>query len=444
MQMRMVLSAVVASVAIGAALAGVFAQQQPLPPAGGGPAAAAAFAAYETPWDKLPQGERGPGVPNFYVRQGYRVDVASDAIPNGQRQGRNGPAANEARFMAMDDNGTLFVSQPIHAVDGAGQIVALQDKTKSGKYEVVGTFITGKHDVHGMYFKDGWLWFTTSTAVYKSKVTKDGKPDGDIITVLDKLPGGGGHWWRPILVADDGFYTGMGDQDNASDMANTDREKIWKYSLDGKTRTLWCSGIRNTEKLQFRPGTTEVWGCDHGSDNFGGNLKETAGKNQPVTDTYPPDEFNHYVKDGFYGHPFVVGDRIPRPEYANRPDILTLAANTIAPAWDVGPHYANCGWCFATKDTGVAHKGDALIACHGSWNATVKRGYRIQKVCFDAITGVPFGAVQLVGTLSPDHNNVMGRPVDVLELPDGSFLFSDDQNNKIFRLSAVKGQTEPK
>jgi hypothetical protein len=41
---------------------------------------------------------------------------------------------------------------------------------------------------------------------------------------------------------------------------------------------MWSSGIRNTEKLRFRPGTQEVWGVDHGSDNFGDKLGENTGR----------------------------------------------------------------------------------------------------------------------------------------------------------------------
>jgi glucose/arabinose dehydrogenase len=35
-------------------------------------------------------------------------------------------------------------------------------------------------------------------------------------------------------------------------------------------------------------------------------------------------------------------------------------------------------------------------------------------------------------------NQVLGRPVDVQELPDGSLLISDDQAGKITRLSYSK------
>src|SRR6266576_3218442 len=71
-------------------------------------------------------GERGPNVPDFWIRPGYRVTLVADKLP-------------EARFMEFDDKGTLYLSQP-----GAGSITTLVDKNKDGIYEILGKFITGK------------------------------------------------------------------------------------------------------------------------------------------------------------------------------------------------------------------------------------------------------------------------------------------------------------
>jgi glucose/arabinose dehydrogenase len=37
--------------------------------------------------------------------------------------------------------------------------------------------------------------------------------------------------------------------------------------------------------------------------------------------------------------------------------------------------------------------------------------------------------------LSPEKREVWGRPVGLLQLPDGSILFSDDGGNKIWRIT---------
>ncbi|HEX8464443.1 MAG TPA: hypothetical protein VF627_07475 [Abditibacterium sp.] len=361
-------------------------------------------------------GQVGPNVPAFTVRPGFRVSLVAQNF-------------GEARFLQFDDKGTLYVSQP-----GSGSISTL--RLRNGQYEKVADFTTGKPRVHGMDFKDGWLWFTQSGSVWKGRDTNgDGKSDEEVQIVKD-LPEGGGHWWRSILVANDGFYTSIGDPQNLSlpEDSGIDRQKIWKYSLDGATRTLFVEGIRNTEKLRFRPGTSEVWGADHGSDNFGKPLGETGG-NQPVTDRVPPCEFNRYDQGKFYGHPFVIGNGTPRPEYAQRPDILQIAAKTVLPAWQLGAHWAPNGWTFANSNA-LGMKGDAFIACHGSWNSTAKVGYRVERILIDPVTGLAMGAQPIVSTLGA-NGQVLGRPTDCAEAPDGSLLFSDDQGRKIYRIEKI-------
>lgn len=359
-------------------------------------------------------GVTGPGVPAFTVRDGYSVTLV-------------GKDLGETRFIEPGAPDILYLSQP-----NTGAISTLK-KQKDGTYQKIGDFTSGKKTVHGMDYHDGWLWFTQSGVVWKGRDTNgDGKADEEI-KVLDGLPEGGGHWWRSICVTGDGFFTSIGDSGNIADQTDTDRQKIWFYSSDGTTRKLWSAGIRNTEKLRLRPGTTELYGCDHGSDWYGKPLGDTEG-NQPITDRVPDDEFNHYVEGKFYGHPFIVSNGLPRLEFKDRPDIIELAAKTTLPAWPVGPHWATNGWTFSTTDK-VGAKGDAFIACHGSWNSSIKQGYCIDRVMFDAQTGQPMGAMSMVSTL--DGQKDLARPVDCAEEPDGSILFTVD-GGTLYRLSKSK------
>lgn len=374
----------------------------------------------------LPSGGNvGEKVPAFNVRPGYKVTLAASGF-------------GQARMIELDDKGTLYVTQ-----SNSGKIVALRDKDGDGVYEDHSDFITGHKTVHGLFYHDGTLWFTESGAVFKTKIGDDGKA-GEVQTVIrdGELPKGGGHWFRPILVVGDHFFTSIGDDGNISEATadpnvphREDREKIWQFNLDGSGKTLWCSGIRNTEKLRLRPGTDELWGCDHGSDNYGNPYGEQKG-DQPITDYNPPEEFNHYTQGGFYGHPFITGNRIPRLEFKDRKDIVELADKTIPPAWLGGAHWANNGWNFITKDYGDAKAGDAFICYHGSWNRTQKGGYCVQHIFFDKVTGLPYGAQTVVSCLEGDDpNKVLDRPVDVVQAPDGSLLFSTDQKNNIYRIS---------
>ncbi|MDX9755694.1 MAG: hypothetical protein RBU29_17140 [bacterium] len=371
-------------------------------------------------------------VPAFRVRDGYQVTTAS-------------PQLKEARFMEFDDKGNLYVSSP-----RAGTIQTLRDTDQDGVYEVIGTFVADKPQVHGMQFYDGWLWFTQSLAIHRGRDTNgDGVAD-EVVTVVPEgqLPGGKGHWWRPILVTEDGFYTSVGDSGNITDETNNERQKIWKFSLDGKQKTLFATGIRNTEKYLFRPGTKEIWGVDHGSDWYGRELGEDR-NNQIVTNNHPPCEFNHYVEGGFYGHPFITGNRLPRLEYYDRPDILELAAKTIPPKWSLGAHWAPNGFCFVTEQTSLPKDtiGDAYIACHGSWNSSVRVGYSIIRVLFDDQTGEPYGSLRIVSTITRDdlpagEDGVLARPVDCVQAPDGSILFSCDHTHRIYRITATQRDVE--
>jgi glucose/arabinose dehydrogenase len=76
------------------------------------------------------------------------------------------------------------------------------------------------------------------------------------------------------------------------------------------------------------------------------------------------------------------------------------------------------------------------VAEHGSWNRSKRQGYQVVYVPFE--NGKPSGPPQPIVTgwmLSPENIDVWGRPVAVLELPDGSLLISDDGGRKIWRLS---------
>ncbi len=353
--------------------------------------------------------------PGIWVRDGYTLSVAANL--------------EKARFMAFGPDGTLFVSLP-----DRGEIKACQDENGDDYYERVVTFVKDHPTVHGMFWYEDWLWFTESGGIFKGRDTDgDGAADEQQVVIPKGQLPTGGHWWRPILIHKGRLYTGIGDSGNITDESATDREKIWTYSLEGQDKKLFISGIRNTEKLVVRPGTDEVWGMDHGSDWFGRPLEgENNPHGQPITDLNPPDEMNLYVEGGFYGHPFVVGSRIPRYEYANRPDIVELAARTIPPAWETGAHWAPNAMVFYTGDQFPRDcRGDAFVAYHGSWNRDKKAGYCVTRVLFER--GRPFGELVYVSFLTGD-GRVLGRPVDVVVAPRGTLLISDDEGGRIYRL----------
>lgn len=367
-----------------------------------------------------------PGVPGFDVRPGYKVTLAAEGF------------GNAARFMEFDDRGTLFVSQPRE-----GTVMALRDTDGDGVFETKTKFITNYPDCHGMAFDDGWLYVTASKDG-SCKRAKSTKNDGVADVVETFLPpgsipaGGGGHPFRGIVLTKSHVYVTVSDPRNMTEDLDSDTKSVYRFGRDGKNRTLFASGIRNTEKLRLRPGTEEVWGVDHGSDHFGRTYGETKGR-QPITDALPGEELNHFTEGGFYGHPYLSNNRIVRPEFAGRKDLIDLAEKTIPPAWIFGPHWAGNGFTFLAKNAFPDHQGDAVVAFHGSWNSSTRVGYRVERVLFDKVTGKPYGSLRLVSTLSPD-GQVLGRPVDCAEAPDGTILFTCSQTKNVYRISRATVQ----
>ncbi|MEO7496046.1 MAG: L-sorbosone dehydrogenase, partial [Massilia sp.] len=72
------------------------------------------------------------------------------------------------------------------------------------------------------------------------------------------------------------------------------------------------------------------------------------------------------------------------------------------------------------------------IAEHGSWNRENKIGYRVNLITIvnnKVASDTPF----LDGFLKGEE--VLGRPVDVAFLQDGSMLVSDDHAGRIYRIT---------
>lgn len=363
-------------------------------------------------------------VPDFTVRQGFKVTHAADV--------------ENARFLQFDDRGTLLVSQP-----NRGTVTALRDEDGDGTFEKREIFLSNRNGVHSMDFRDGWFWFSNprSGSIFKARDTNGDLKADEMVEVVKPgwIAAGGGHQSWGILIGADRLYVAVSDPQNMTDDLQSPRKTIYSFALDGTDRKVFASGIRNTEKLRFRPKpdgsmTIEIWGADHGSDWFGATYGDKPG-DQPITDLLPPDELNHYVEGGFYGHPYIAGNRIPRPEYIDRDDIHELAGKTIPPEWNYGAHWAANGFTFVGKDYFPNMRGDLVQAFHGSWNSTARVGYCVARVIFDPMTGRPAGMLKLVDAISSDGRSFISRPVDVAEAPDGTLVFSDDYKNVIYRIS---------
>jgi glucose/arabinose dehydrogenase len=130
-----------------------------------------------------------------------------------------------------------------------------------------------------------------------------------------------------------------------------------------------------------------------------------------------------------FGYPFMHGQDIRDPEFGEGADLSKFTK----PAIDLGPHVAALGMTFYTGEMfPEEYKNQIFIAEHGSWNRSKKIGYRVMLVKLEgneAVSYEPFAEGWLQG------DSVSGRPVDVLVMPDGSMLVSDDYGGMIYRIT---------
>ncbi|HTX24896.1 MAG TPA: hypothetical protein VMD03_09585 [Steroidobacteraceae bacterium] len=78
--------------------------------------------------------------------------------------------------------------------------------------------------------------------------------------------------------------------------------------------------------------------------------------------------------------------------------------------------------------------GEGFAVFHGSWNRAFRTGHKLVRLRMKH--GIPTGEYDdfLVGFIA-DDGDAWGRPVDLLQMADGSLLLSDDGANLIYRIS---------
>jgi glucose/arabinose dehydrogenase len=175
--------------------------------------------------------------------------------------------------------------------------------------------------------------------------------------------------------------------------------------------------------MTFHPTTKALWFTDHARDWLGDDL--------------PADELNVATRPGqHFGFPFCHQGDMLDPEYGRNRD----CAEFTPPKLNLGGHVAPMGLRFYTGSMfPAAYRDSILMARHGSWNRSVKQGYDVIRVSFDA-KGQAKTEPFLSGFLTDEKADPprWGRPVDVLQLKDGSVLVSDDYNGIIYRVSHAK------
>ena len=337
---------------------------------------------------------------NIELPPGFRIELFTDRVPG-------------ARSMALSPNGTLFVGTRekgnVYAIPGAG---------RSPKPGEVVTVLSGLTMPNGVALKDGALYVAEISRVLRyDDIERRLRNPPRPAVVNDAFPDERDHGWKFIRFGPDGLlYVPVGAPCNVCDPENPVYSSITRMKPDGSGREIFAKGVRNTVGFDWHPGTGELWFTDNGRDWLG--------------DDRPPDELNRAPEAGLhFGFPYCHGTDITDPEFGRGKD----CSRYVRPAIDLGPHVAALGMRFYTGSMfPEEYKGDVFIAEHGSWNRSRPIGYRVTRV------KVENGRANRYETFAEGwlaDGRVWGRPVDVLVMPDGALLVSDDKAGAIYRIS---------
>lgn len=322
---------------------------------------------------------------------------------------------DNARQMALgrydSQGGTLFVGSmqagKVHAVRFGADFKARNVLLLAGGLQLP----------VGVAYRDGSLYVSTVSRIvrYDDIERKLDDPPAAVL-VTDKLPSDTHHGWKFIAFGPDGkLYVPVGAPCNVCAPDPRRHANIMRMLPDGSALEVYARGVRNSVGFDWHPQSQALWFTDNGRDLLGDDL--------------PPDELNLAPRAGMdFGFPYCHGGDLRDPDFgaSHRCDEFT------APEQKLGAHVAALGMRFYTGTMfPPPYRNQIFIAEHGSWNRSSKTGYRVTLVRLhgsQAVAYETFASGWLQG------ESVWGRPADLLVLPDGSLLVSDDYAGAIYRI----------
>jgi glucose/arabinose dehydrogenase len=341
---------------------------------------------------------------------GFKIELVTDQVPSA-REMSLGPYEN--------GRGTLFVGSM-----KAGDVYAIT--LDQGHASDVKVIASGLKLPVGVAYRKGSLYVSAV-----SQILRYDHVDGDLgklqpVTVVsDRFPTETHHGWKYIAFGPDGdLYVPVGAPCNVCERDESRYYNIQKIHVDGSGQTVVAKGVRNTVGFDWNPADGSLWFSENGRDLLGDDMPSDELNHVPAKTTTPP----------HFGFPYCHQGDTPDPEFGKEKP----CSQFTAPAALLGAHVASLGMRFYKPAANVAEAYPAIyrdgifIAEHGSWNRSKKSGYRVVHVTIDGAKAVK-QEVFAEGWLRGDET-AWGRPADVLPLPDGSLLVSDDQAGAIYRI----------
>ncbi|HEX4485457.1 MAG TPA: c-type cytochrome [Terriglobales bacterium] len=378
-----------------------------------------------------------------------------------------------ARHLVVAPNGVVYVNTWSGDYYGnekprpGGFLVALQDKSGSGKADVIERFgetpQTGGAGGTGIGIFNGSLY-----AEINDKIVRYSMADGAIVpagaaeTVVSGLPLGGDHPMHPFIIdAKGSMFVDVATATNACQLKNRTlkspgadpcteletRGGIWRYDANKTNQTFspsdrYATGIRNAEGYAIDP-AGRIFFTQHGRDQLHTNWPDLYKADEEAT--MPSEEVMLLKQGGDYGWPECYYDPFQKklvlaPEYGgDGGKKIGVCANKIGPAAYFPAHWApNAMVRYDKGDFPARYHNGVFIAFHGSWNRAPfpQQGYNVvfQTMSGDHASGsCEIFADGFAGaTKSPEKAKY--RPGGLAVGPDGALYVADDNHGRIYRI----------
>ena len=320
-----------------------------------------------------------------------------------------------ARQLALGQSmGNVFVGTT------GDKVYGVVDKNKDRHADKVVTMMTGLKLPNGVAMHQGFLYVAENHRIVRYpgvgfSLELPWAEMGEVI--FEGMPTSFHHGWRYIRFGpDDKLYVGIGAPCNICEVNNMEGTII-RMDADGKNMEVFARGVRNSVGFDFHPISKVFHFTDNGVDTMGDHI--------------PAGEFNAAPKIGMhFGFPWYAGGKSRHKDWKDK----QAPADTTFPVVEFEAHVAALGTMFYTGEMfPKQYQNDAFVAQHGSWNRSEPIGYRIMRIKFDKKGKVKGKEVFADGWLI--NGEAWGRPVDILQLPDGSILVSDNYQGVIYRIS---------
>ena len=346
-------------------------------------------------------------------------DVASISVPPGFEVNIFAEGLDNPRFMAFGPDRTLYVAER-----GQDRIVALVDENMDGRADDQRVFASDLDRPHSIvYYKGAWYVGVPKGVVRLVDEDDDGTADSREPIIDDYTTKG--HYTRTIEFLPDGrMVVSVGSSCNVCVEEDPRRAALVVYDDEtGAGERIFASGLRNAVGLALHPNTGELWATNNGRDLRGDDL--------------PPETVTIFSEGSDYGWPTCHNGHIVDPDLGYE----GACDNVPEPLLEMQAHSAPLGLEFYTDGAFPAeYRDDLFIAFHGSWNRSEPVGYNVMRLPLNVNT--PYGPLEIFasGWLNEATGAVSGRPVDIVQGPEGALYISDDKGGIIYRIAAAGGR----